>query len=322
MNEKIKKGAILLVGIFFFFVVASIVLSLFGLQRYNIPTSGMAGTVPVGSKVWIFSKEFNPKRFEIITYHDPEGDTLTVPYAGRNYHSMVRSLGRKEVDREYDKVFVPLNERELRLGRCIGLPGDSVSFREGKIFVNNNLFEHDKQRTAYSVQKSVAIETKFKEAGIMDFSRYPRSSTYIFHASKNLLAELKAKNPEMDIEKVKEKPGYNRNVFPFDESFPWNTDFYGDIEIPRKGKAIELSLENLPLYERLIVTYEENNLFVKDSTIYINGKSATIYIPRSDYYFISGDNLKNSLDSRFYGFLPHDHVSGTLFWPGQYPALD
>ena len=113
------------------------------------------------------------------------------------------------------------------------------------------------------------------------------------------------------ITPIKEQQGVRgNNIFPNDARYNWNNDWFGPLYIPEEGKTIELNLDVLPLYERIITEYERNSLSVKGNQIFINDELATSYTFKQDYYWMMGDNRHNSLDARVWGFVPFDHVVG------------
>lgn len=130
------------------------------------------------------------------------------------------------------------------------------------------------------------------------------------------------------ITKIQTKKGIRESsVFPHHPDYNWNTDYFGPIYIPEEGKTIDINLEVLPLYKRVITEYEGNTLQVKGNQIIINGEVTKTYTFKQNYYWMMGDNRNNSIDARRWGFVPFNHVIGKpvfiwMSWDGKSPRWE
>ena len=260
------------------------------------------------------------KRNSPIVFNYPEGDTVcTNPryQSNQSYHSLVRQVGRQAVwnnPREYGRiVYRPVDRRENFIKRCIGLPGDTVEVRHNWVYVNGI-----PQDTLKGMQFDYQVITdgtpiNQKKLDMLEIYRgeYQFSNgVYILPLTEESRKEV-YKLPNVRFAERLEIPmGERDGTFPFSTGFNWNRDNYGPVWIPRKGATVPISLENIPLYERIIDVYEGNDLEISGSIIKINGQPADSYTFKMDYYWMMGDNRHNSADSRYWGFVPEDHIVG------------
>jgi len=260
------------------------------------------------------------ERNDAVVFNYPEGDTVSTAFqSNQSYYSLVRNYGRERVwtdKRNFGDIVVrPVDKRENYVKRCVGLPGDTLEIIDRQIYIDGEkAVNPEKIQYQYVVQTDGSrINSRILDKlNITEGSATNVPGQFVFVLTNEAVTELNKLPIVKSIEVINEPAGeFSPEIFPHDPSFAWNRDNFGPVYIPKKGVPIQITTENIPLYHRLIETYEGNEIEVTDQNVIINGEAVTEYTPRMNYYWMMGDNRHNSADARFWGFVPEDHIVGT-----------
>jgi signal peptidase I len=319
-----------------FAVVAATLIRTFIIEAYTIPTPSMEKSLLVGDFLFVSKLSYGaripntPLSFPFAHNTMPVfGSKSYLEWIKLNYH---RLTGFSHVHRNDVVVFNypmednrPVDKRENYIKRCVGTPGDTLSVIGGVVYINNQKnFLPPRRQEDYIVTtdgnplNDEAMFNVLKENDVTEGGPLQNAGTYNFRLTDEAVAELRKLPNVKKIEPLLLQAGYNpETIFPGDpEHFRWNIDNYGPIWVPKAGVTVSLSKENIALYRRLITVYEHHTLEERGDQILIDGKPATSYTFAMDYYWMMGDNRHNSLDSRYWGFVPEDHIVGkaTMIW--------
>ena len=299
---------------------------MFVFDLFVVPTSSMEKTIHAGDFILVNKYDYGARmpitplslpfvHQKIAVFEDVNSywDNIQLPF--------YRFPGVEKIKRGDVVVFNypleyehPVDQRSFYIKRCVGMPGDRIRISDKVLLLNDSVVK-DKSTFQYNYHVRINKQVKYQQLfDILEISEGKSVSNQgdwqLTMPNSSLAPLLDNENVENIVPIIERKYRFQDYIFPYTKKYPWNKDNYGDVVIPRQGDTLFLNTVNLPLYRQLITKYEGNELEQEDSLIYINNELVTYYLPKMNYYFMMGDNRDNSTDSRFWGFVPENHIVG------------
>ncbi len=291
---------------------------------YTIPSTSMSSTLRSGDVVVVNKLAYGPKINRTIlsipfTHKyipmtegvESFSEAINLPYFRFPGYRDIQNGDLIVFHYPMDDLF-PIDHRSFYIKRCVAIPGDTLEIRMDSLFINSR---YDSGAVGlsynYMVQSKADLLPYSDSLDISEGGSTSHDGIWQFTLDKDQKAILESDNRVKEVKKVYSLEKIRQENIFAREGDKWNTSFYGPLVVPGAGDTIEINKENISLYERIISVYEGHHLSVSpEGKIYIDKLESDYFVPEMNYYFTMGDNRHNSSDSRFWGFVPEDHIQG------------
>lgn len=300
-----------LLRIVFFAFCLWLLVRVFVFQVYTVPTNSMNNTLVDGDLVFVNKLTFGA-RIPITPLSIHLGNTkkyldwIEIPYLrifaySKIYHNDIIVFNLPS------ETLLPADERKESVKRCVGLPGDFITIKQGDLYVNERLQSEFDVLKWYNFKKNQIDTICLKKIINYDFNLDKTN----FYLSQKSVDSLRKCDGSLFIQKkYNSSENYSPIFFPNNPKIKWNPDNFGSYYIPKKGQKLPLTEAALLLYSYIIEKYENNTIKLSGDSVFINNVYSKNYTFQMNYYFVLGDNRYNSIDSRYWGLVPENHIIG------------
>ena len=355
-NEVMIKNVSTWTSAILFAVVAATIVHTYFMRPYTIPTSSLEKSLLIGDFLFVSKFHYGARvpmtPLALPMVHDSIPGTGLASYLKKPQLPYMRLPGLQKIKRNDIVVFnwpadtlktmwgdhsgkftyKPIDKKTNYVKRCVAIAGDTMEIKNGDIYINGKLSkmpDRAKPQFFYKVTlKDInQINNLLQTYKIKEARRAGDGSIYV-NLDADLAKRVKNNPNVVSLEKqLTPKGKYDKSIFPHDPQYPWSIDNYGPIYMPKKGETVELNEKTIPFYRDLLKRYEGVSFAENGNEYYINGKKTNKYTFKQDYYWMMGDNRQNSLDARYWGYVPFDHVVGKpvfiwMSWDGKHPRFE
>lgn len=309
-----------------FAVVAATLIRTFFIEAYTIPTGSMEKSLLIGDFLFVSKVNYGARTpMTPISFpfaHNTLPKTNMQSYVEWFSMPFFRLPGLQKIKNNDVVVFNypneegrPVDKKENYIKRCLAIAGDTITIVNQQVFINGVAAENPpKMQFKYYVKTDGTgfTDKVIRSMDITEGGPVSRQGDFEIPLTKDSREVMRKQYNVLQVDSAVQPAGFYANyIFPNRESLKWNLDNYGPLYVPKRGDIITLDTINYWIYEKAIKVYEHNPTFeMRGNRFYMYGKEITSYTFKFNYYFMMGDNRHNSADSRFWGFVPEDHIVG------------